>query len=232
MKNTLLKIAASLLMIIGYNQVFAQKCEPYYLVDKGAVREMASYDKKDKLTGTTIQTVKDIKTTGNKTEWTIGTISKDEKGKAVTSGDLRMSCEEGIFKMDMKNFIDEETLKSFEGMEITMDATDLDYPSDLSVGQTLKDGNITIKVANAGMSIMNMVVKIYNRKVEAFEDITTPAGTFSCYKMTSTIETKTMFTVVAKSTEWMARKVGSVRTETYDKDGKFMGYMVLTSMKL
>lgn len=232
MKNKLLKIAASLLMIIGYDQVFAQKCEPYFLVEEGAVREMASYDKKDKLTGTTIQTVKEIKITGNKTEWTIGTISKDEKGKAVTSGDLRMSCEEGIFKMDMKNFIDEETLKSFEGMEITMDATDLDYPSDLSVGQTLKDGNINIKVANAGMTMMTMVVKIYDRKVDAIEDITTPAGTFSCYKMTSTIETKTMFTVVAKSTEWMAKKVGSVRTETYDKDGKFMGYMVLTSMKL
>lgn len=231
MKNTLLKIAASLLMIMAFNQVFAQDCEPYYLVDKGAVREMASYDKKDKLTGTSIQTVKEINTIGNKTEWTIGTVSKDEKGKEISSGDLRMSCQEGIFKMDMKNFIDEETLKSFEGMEITMDATDLDYPSDLTAGQTLKDGNITINVTNAGMSIMNMVVKIYDRKVESVEDITTPAGTFSCYKMTSTIETKTMFKVVAKSTDWMAKKVGPVRSETYDKDGKLMSYMVLTSMK-
>lgn len=231
MKNALLKTAASVLMILGFSQVFAQECQPYYLVEKGAVREMASYDKKDKLTGTTIQTVKDIKTTGNKTEWTIGTVSKDEKGKEISSGDLRMSCQDGIFKMDMKNFIDEETLKGFEGMEVTIDATDLDFPSDLAVGQTLKDGNISIKVANAGMSIMNMVVKIYNRKVEAREDITTPAGTFSCFKMTSTIETKTMFSVVAKSTEWMAMKVGPVRTETYDKDGKLMSYMVLTSMK-
>ena len=218
-------------MIIGYNQVFAQDCEPYYLVEKGAVREMASYDKKDKLTGTTIQTVKEIKTIGNKTEWTIGTVSKDEKGQETGSGDLRMSCEEGIFKMDMKNFIDEATLKSFEGMEITMDATDLDYPSDLSAGQTLKDGIITVKVTNAGMTMMNMVVKIYDRKVEAMEDVTTPAGTFTCYKMTSTIETKTMFTMVVKSTEWIARKVGPVRSETYDKNGKLMSYMVLTSMK-
>lgn len=231
MKNTVLKIAASLLMMIGYSQLFAQECVPYYLIEKGAVREMASYDKKDKLTGTSIQTVKEIKTTGNITEWTIGTVSKDDKGKEIASGDLHMSCEEGIFKMDMKNFIDEATLKGFEGMEITMDATDLDYPADLSVGQTLKDGSIAIKATNAGMTMMNMVVKIYDRKVEALEDITTPAGTFSCYKMTSTIETKTMFTMVAKSTEWMARKVGPVRSETYDKSGKLMGYTVLTSMK-
>jgi hypothetical protein len=231
MKNLLLNIAAISFLISGYIQVFAQECQPFYLVDKGGTREMASYDKKDKLTGTTVQTVKDIRIDGNKTEWTIGTVSKDEKGKEISSGDLHMSCEEGVFKMDMKNFIDEETMKSFEGMEITMDATDLDYPNELSVGQTLKDANISIKVTNAGMPIMTMIVKIYDRKVEALEDMTTPAGTFSCYKMTSTIETKTMFSVVVKSTDWMAMKVGPVRSETYDKAGKLMSYMVLTSMK-
>ena len=232
MKKLFLKIAAFSLLITVYNQVFAQECQPFYLVEKGGIREMANYDKKDKLTGTTIQTVKDIMITGNKTDWTIGTVSKDEKGKEISSGDLHMSCEDGIFKMDMKNFIDEETMKSFEGMEITMDATDLDYPNELIVGQALKDANISIKVTNAGMTIMNMVVKIYDRKVEALEEITTPAGTFSCYKMTSTIETKTMFSVVVKSTDWMAMKVGPVRTETYDKTGKLMSYTILTSMKL
>jgi hypothetical protein len=204
---------------------------PYYPVKEGIVREMASYDKKDKLTGTTIQTVKEIKTTGNITEWTIGTVSKDDKGKELSSGDLHMTCEAGIFKMDMRNFVDDETLKAYEDMEVTMDATDLDFPGDLSVGQTLKDGNITIKISSQGMAMMTMVVKIYDRKVEAIEDITTPAGTFSCYKMTSTIESKTMFTIIAKTTDWMAKNVGSVRSETYDKDGKLTGYMVLTSMK-
>jgi hypothetical protein len=231
MKTTLLKIASSLLMIIGCSQVFAQNCEPYYPVEKGAVREMATYDKKDKLTGTSIQTVKDITTVGNKTEWIIGAVSKDEKGKEISSGDLKMSCEAGIFKMDMKNFISEETLKSYAGMEMTMDATDLDYPIDLSVGQVLKDGSLSIKVTSPGMSMMNMVVKIYDRKVETKEDITTPAGTFSCYKMTSTVETKSMFTVVAKGTEWIAKKVGIVRSESFDKNGKLMSYTVLTALK-
>jgi hypothetical protein len=229
--KTLLKIAVSLIMVLGWIQLVAQDCEPYYAINEGAVREMASYDKKDKLTGSTVQTVKEIRTEGSRTDWTIGTVSKDAKGKEVSSGDLKMSCEGGIFKMDMKNFLDEETLKSFEGMEVTMDATDLDYPAMLAPGQTLKDGSITVKVTSQGMPIMTLVVKIYDRKVEAIEDITTPAGTFSCFKMTSTIETKTMFTVVAKSTDWMAKKVGSVRSETFDKNGNLTGYSVLTSMK-
>ena len=229
--KTLLTFSASFIMILALNQAVAQDCVPYYPVKEGAVREMASYDKKDKLTGTTIQTVKEIKSEGNKTEWTIGTVSKDEKGKEISSGDFHMSCEEGIFKMDMKNFVDQATLESFEGMEVTMDATDLDFPSDLSVGQSLKDGSISLKVTSSGMTVMNMVIKIYDRKVVALEDVTTPAGTFSCYKMTSTIETKNMFTIVAKSTDWMVKNVGSVRTESLDKDGKLMGYSVLTSMK-
>jgi len=231
MKNKLMRTAALVMMIMAASQLMAQNCEPYYLENEGAIREMASYDKKDKLTGTTIQTVKEIKTTGNGFEWTIGTVSKDAKGKEVSAGDLSMSCEDGIFKIDMQNFIDEETMKSFEGMEVTMDATELDYPSVLVPGQALPDGHITIKVTSQGMPIMTMVVKIYDRKVEAIEDMTTPAGTFSCYKMTSTIETKTMFTVIVKSTDWMAKKVGSVRSETFDKNGNLTGYSVLTSMK-
>jgi hypothetical protein len=230
--KTLVKLSGSILLVLGWIQLFAQDCEPYYIDSQGAVIEMASYDKKDKLTGTTISTVKEIKTTGDRIDWTVNVASKDEKGKDLTSGDLKMWCENGIFKMDMKNFIDEETLKGFEGMELTMDATDLAYPRELSPGQTLPDGSITVKVSNQGMTMMTMVVKIYDRKVEAVEDMTTPAGTFSCYKMTKTIETKTMFKTIVKSTDWMAKKVGTVRSETYDKDGKLMSYMVLTSVKM
>ena len=229
--KTLVKLSGSILLVLGWIQLFAQDCEPYYIDSQGAVIEMASYDKKDKLTGTTISTVKEIKTTGDRIDWTVNVASKDEKGKDLTSGDLKMWCENGIFKMDMKNFIDEETLKGFEGMELTMDATDLAYPRELSPGQTLPDGSITVKVSNQGMTMMTMVVKIYDRKVEAIEDMTTPAGTFSCYKMTQTIETKTMFKTIVKSTDWMAKKVGTVRSETYDKDGKLMSYMVMTGLK-
>lgn len=230
MKITL-KIIIALFMITGWMRMFSQECQPYFVIEKGAVREMASYDKKDKLTGTTVQTVKEIKTIGSKTEWTINAVSKDAKGKDVSSGDLTMSCEDGIFKMDMKNFIDEETMKGFEGMEVTMDATDLDYPGELAPGQTLKDGNITVKVSSQGMPVMTMIVRIFNRKVEAIEDVTTPAGTFSCYKMTSSIETKTMFSMTVNSTDWIAKKIGTVRSETFDKNGNLTGYSVLTAVK-
>ncbi len=229
--KSVVKIATFSLMFIMSLVAAAQDCEPYYIESQGAVREMASYDKKDKLTGTTLQTVKEVKTSGSKVEWTIGTVSKDAKGKELSSGDLHMSCENGIFKMDMQNFLDDEMMKSFEGMEVTVDATDLDYPSVLTPGMALSDGQVTVSATSQGVPMMSMVVKIYDRKVEAVEDVTTPAGTFSCYKMSYTVETKMMFTIVAKGADWMAKKVGVVRSETYDKNGNLTGYTVLNSVK-
>jgi acetamidase/formamidase len=44
----------------------------------------------------------------------------------------------------------------------------------LSVGQTLKDGSVTITATDAPMA-MTMTVDIINRKVVAKETITTPA---------------------------------------------------------
>jgi len=230
MKN-LIKILGPVMLMLGWIQLTAQDCEPYFLDIQGAEIEMSSYDKKDKLTGVTTSTVKEIKTTGNTAEWTVNVVSRDDKGKEFTSGDLRMTCEDGIFKMDMRNFLDDEVLKGFEGMEVTMDATDLEYPNVLVPGQTLPDGSITVKIGNQGVSMMNMVVKIYDRKVEAIEDITTPAGTFSCYKMTQTVETKTMFKIVVTSTDWIAKKIGTVRSESYDKNGKLTSYTVMTGLK-
>jgi len=221
--KTIVTFSCALFMLFLFSGALAQDCVPYYSAKQGSVREMTSYDKKNKVTGSSVQTVKEIRTTGDKTEWTIGTVSKDEKGKEVSSGDLHMSCEGGIFKMDMKNFIDQATMESFEGMEVTMDATDLAFPGDLSVGQALPDGNISLRVSSSGMTVMNMVIKVYDRKVVAMEDITTPAGTFSCYKMTSTVETKNMFTIIAKTTDWMARNVGTVKSESYDKNGALTG---------
>jgi hypothetical protein len=67
--------------------------------------------------------------------------------------------------------------------------------------------------------------------VEALENMTTPAGTFKCYKIASTIETKSMISITTHTVEWMAKDVGVVRSENYNKKGKLTSYMVLTSFK-
>jgi len=81
------------------------------------------------------------------------------------------------------------------------------------------------------MTVMNITIAITNRKVEAVENVTTPAGTFECYKISYDIDTKMMFTVKVKGVEWYAKNVGLVKSESYSTDGKLMGSNLLVGVK-
>jgi len=76
-----------------------------------------------------------------------------------------------------------------------------------------------------------MTVNVSNRKVEAVESLTTPAGTFECYKISYDVATKMMINVKTKGVEWFSKGVGMVKSETYDSAGKLLGSNVLASVK-
>ena len=149
-------------------------------------------------------------------------------------GDLSFKCEDGTMYIDMRNFISQEQLEAFKSYEMTVEAENLEMPGKLSVGQSLKDGSVNVTAAGAPLpTSLNM--KITERKVVAKETITTPAGTFECYKITSNIATTTQMGIKMNlnfsSIDWIALKVGSVKSESYNKSGKLMGYTILTSWK-
>jgi hypothetical protein len=79
-----------------------------------------------------------------------------------------------------------------------------------------------------------MTVTITDRKVVGKESVTTPAGTFDCFKITSnsTIKTKTVvgITMEFSAIEWLAPKAAIVKSESYKK-GKLQGYTLLTKLK-
>ena len=75
---------------------------------------------------------------------------------------------------------------------------------------------------------MTMKFDIKNRKVEKKESITTPAGTFVCYKVTYDMDMKVLMRRSMKTAEWLAPGVGVVKTETYNQKGELEGYTELT----
>ena len=78
---------------------------------------------------------------------------------------------------------------------------------------------------------MNMNVSITERKVEAKESITTAAGTFECYKISEHSEIKTLFAMKFKSISWFSFEAGTVKTESYKENGKYMGKTELAEIK-
>lgn len=228
------RILLSLIVVIIFtklNYVVAQNCNNYFLIEKGKKIEMQNFNHKDKLQGTTIQTVVSNEANADGFVATMQTQSLDEKGKELANGTFTYTCNKGVFYVDMRNMIDAKTMSAYKDMEMKIEGNNLEMPSTLTVGQSLKDANMSVIISNQGFKMMSIDIKITNRKVEAQESITTPAGTFNCMKITYNVATKMMFSFDTNVTEWIAPNVGTVKNETYDSKGKKLGYSILNSIK-
>jgi hypothetical protein len=208
-----------------------QECKMFFPSKEGAVIELTSYDAKNKVTGTTHQKIigKENITNGYKIKFESETF--DKKGQSQFKGQYTVKCENGTFYFEMNSMMSGESMKNYKEGDVEIKGDDLDMPSNLAVGQTLKDGTLTISMKNQAMQMMNMTMSLKNRKVEAIETITTPAGTFECYKITYDVETKMMFNMKSKGVQWIAKDVGMVKSESYDKNGKLAGSSQLTALK-
>jgi hypothetical protein len=228
MKKSILLIFLATFLVAG---VMAQECPVYYPDAVNSQLEYKQYDKKGNLSGSSIQKVTDFKKTGTGYEVGVSAESFDAKGKSMGTMQLEAHCENGIFYIDMKNLMGQQSMEAYKDMEMKIEGGTLELPANMKAGDMLKNGNMSISFASNGMSIMNMSFTISNRKVEALENITTPAGTFECYKISYDIATKMMVNVKTKAIEWYAKGTGLVKTESYSTDGKLLGSSVLNSIK-
>ena len=208
------------------------QCNEYYVLQEGSEWEYETFNPKGKLSAKNQQKVIAFSTNSDGYVATVNSAMFDEKGKEVMKGDLEFKCDNGTMFLDMRNFISEEQLKAFSSYEMKVEATNLEVPSTLSPGEKLGDGSVTITATGAPFR-MQLKVTITDRKVEAKESVTTPAGSFDCFKITSkmTMENQmgVKITVQTSNIEWIAPKVGTVKSESYNnKNGKLASYTVLS----
>jgi len=211
--------------------LIAQDCPSYFPEQENTQLEYKQYDKKGGLTGSSIQKITGIQKTASSTIVDISSESFDAKGKSLGSLQLKTRCENGIYYIDMQNYLNPGTTESYEDMEMSVEGGNLEMPWNMKAGDVLKNGDLKMSFSSAGMTVMNMTVTISNRRVDAIENVTTPAGTFECYKISYDIGTKMMFNIKTKGSEWYAKNVGLVKSESYSTDGKPMGSTVLAGIK-
>jgi len=210
----------------------AQDCKMYFPDKVGSVREITNYDKKGKVTGIVSQEIIAKDVVGAATSVTVRSTTSDKDNKELSVNEMTLNCKDGVFSFDMEDYIDKSMLEAYKDMEITMTGDNVAYPSGLKVGDKLSNASINIIVKNQGMALMNWTITISNRIVTAKESISTSAGTFDCYKLTYDLQTKTrIITINTKAAEWMSEGVGMVKSESLDKNGKLLGYSLLTKLK-
>lgn len=206
----------------------AQNCSMYFPSKVGSVLTYVYSEKVDKpLSSCTYKLVsqetKDGVTTNN-----IAGESFDKKNNSKMVYSFTSKCDGKGFYIDMKSFLSGMDVKNLG--EFKIESSELQIPSVVVAGQKLNDGWLTLTME--GPVSMTMKTTITNRVVDGFEDVTTPAGTYKCVKISYETNSEVMFMKTkTKVVEWYALNIGLVRSETYNDKGKMLGFNVLSSIK-
>jgi hypothetical protein len=227
MKRPLL--SSCLAIVLSATTVYAQDCAQYLFLQKDKTIEVSVYNKKGDPNGRNVYAVSDVTTGGGTTSGKLASEIFDRKGKSVAKANSVIKCTGGAILIDMRLMLPQQQTEQFSNAEVKANDGLLEYPATMNVGDALKDGSFSMDMNNHGM-VQTLTMVINNRKVEAQESVTTPAGTWNCYKISfkSKITVKTGPIGIPFSfegTEWYAPGVGIVKTES-----KY-GSTVVTSIK-
>ena len=209
-------------------------CDVMVFFKEGTSTTMTSYNPDGKITGSTKTVYNKVNKTGNSVSVSATTENYDKKGKLSTTSNFNIRCEAGTLYFDMKMLMPQQQADSYKDFQMSVEGLDLEFPSVLQVGTKLKDANVkfTFKTKDGmDMPMMTMNVNISNRKIEAIETITTPAGTFECFKISEDVEMKTIIGLKTKNINWFSLQAGTVKSESYKENGKFVGKSELTELK-
>jgi hypothetical protein len=225
-----MKSIIPILLFVFFNEyISAQSCGNYKMFKEGAMIEMSHYDKKGKLSSkTTNNVIEIIDIPGGKEADVIVTAVNDE-GEQFMKNDAKVKCQNGSISISLQNMMGDQ-MKNFDGMEVKIDETMLDYPSTLNDASILKDGSYKAEIFSGDMKITTITLEIKDRKVVGKESIKTTAGSFDCVKMTYTTKIKAIFSFTSEVTEWWSAEYGTIKTESF-KNGKSQGYSELSAMK-
>ncbi len=195
--------------------VSAQAAEPFFLNKVGAEAEYALKDARGEVTSYTKSVVTALSSNDPRNftvTYSAEVFDKNRRSLAspVTS---TVTVKDGAV----------DTTPVMDGVEI--EGTLPTYPENLSVGQVLE--------YSYSMKVMGMKTTTEGKNtVVARESVTTPAGTFDCFKIESEMSSKAMLqTTRMKTISWLAEGVGTVKSETYDNRDRLQSSMELVAKK-
>jgi hypothetical protein len=222
------KISLIFAFIAVYGFSIAQDCGIYHPSSVGKTLTYTYFKKAGKPESISTMAVTGVDKTAAGIKISVAGSVKDAKGKEAMAYAYDAWCDGDNFFIDMKSMVGSMAVKDMSSYKV--ESKHLKFPKNLSVGQKLEDASLSMTIE--GPVSTGITSNITNRTVVAFEKITTSAGTFDCVKISYDIDTKVMFIKTNnKAVEWYAEGVGMVRSESFDKNGKQIGFNELTAIK-
>jgi hypothetical protein len=211
------RIIAYLFLFLLAGSMAAQDCVFYFPSEVGTKVGYNYYSKPGKLEGSSTLLVKDMKNEDGKQKLEITSMVFDARQDTTLTFDYAVWCDGDNFFIDMRSLLGSMNLAELG--EFRMTSTDMELPARMSPGQQLKDASFTLEMTSP--LPVTITSNITNRKVDAAESVTTPAGTFDCIRISYDTFTKMAFIKTeGRTVEWYAPNIGIVKAEYYDKKGK------------
>jgi hypothetical protein len=227
MKNLIL-IAA---IVLGVSVSKAQ--ETFFPTREGTVLVYKTFDKKDKVTNMIQYTITHLEISGSDMDITYLCESIDPKDKLVFKEEITIHQKGDKLYLDMSNFINKAAFQQNGEIpaEVVVSGNNMEIPLNPQPGDILPDAHVEMAL-KMGFVNMKISADVTNRKVEAIEDVVVKGGSFKSYKFSSDINSVAMgIKVRAKSMEWYAKGIGTVKSESYDKNGNLQSRTELIEIK-
>jgi hypothetical protein len=212
------KTAFLLLVFFSIFSLHAQDCNNYVFLQNNKKIEMTFYTRRGEPNGKQVYNVTDVARSGNSVKATVNSEMFDKRGKSVSKTTGQYDCEGGVIKMNMKLNLSAQQMETFREADVKAEDVYIEYPASMKVGDKLKDGNLQMEALHNGMK-HEMIMVVSDRNVVGKESVTTTAGTWDCFKITSktTLTIKVVgvgFPMSFEQTEWFAPNFGIVKSES------------------
>lgn len=186
-------------------KLFAQDCSAYMYMKKNNTIETTQFAN-GKAQGKVVASVSKVTTSGGTTTSTVATEDFDQYGKSTGKNNVTYKCTGGALIVDLS------ASGSQPGMKFTSGS--MSYPASMYVGEHFNDFEAQL-VMTFGGTTTKASGKYTDRTVVDQEKITTPAGTWTCFKITYnvvvTITGTNMPPTTMKTTEWYVPNLGVVQ---------------------
>jgi hypothetical protein len=220
----------------------AGACSKLIFFQQGAEIVATSYDEEGKETSKQYTKILSVTNTGGFTVANVEGKDTEAGGeKKTTTVKYDYKCDGNKIYFDIASMF--RTAEKNE--ESSFASSLIEYPINLKEGEVLPDAVGTMSsVRNGKKSTMKYIYK--DRKVEGREDVTTAAGTWTCYKVSNSVEvemdipgmddkTKEMMKKMKEgmksiTTTWFAPDFGIVKMEMY-MNGKLTSRNEVTAVK-
>ena len=216
-------------------------CNRLVFFQPGAEIKTRSYDATGKVMGSQLTRVVDVKNEGGMSVAYVEASDTIAFDKHITNMKYNYKCDGKSIYFDIASML----RSTMPDKNTTIEASVMEYPIAITAGQTLPDATGTMHVERSGKTT-NMKYHYKDRTVAGKEKVTTPAGSWDCYRITNRVDVEVDFpgmsdkakkmmatmTNQMKSTgiTWFSPDFGIVKMELY-QNGKLVSKNEIVSVK-